>query len=111
MICDESGTILDDGTVARIADDEYYVTTSSGNIDSIEQWMKMVAIGTDRCVHIVNMTSGMAAVNLAGPEARGILSSGLSDVDISQASFPVHGLPQGQCGGCAGNVASGGFRR
>ncbi len=108
VICDESGTILDDGTVARIAADEYYVTTSSGNVDAIEQWMKMAAIGTGWCVHIVNMTSGVAAVNLAGPEARGVLS-GLSDVDISQASFPYMACRQGNVAGVPATLLRVGF--
>ncbi len=87
VICDESGTILDDGTVARLTDDRYYVTTSTGNIDFVEQWIKWWATGNDQCVHIVNLTSGVAAVNVAGPEARNILAR-LTDADLSDNAFP-----------------------
>jgi sarcosine oxidase, subunit alpha len=98
VICDEAGIILDDGTVARLAPDHYYVTTSSGNVDLIEQWMKWLSAGTGWCVHVVNMTSGIAAVNLAGPEARGVLSK-LTDVDVSPSAFPYMACREGNVAG------------
>jgi sarcosine oxidase subunit alpha len=94
VICDEAGTILDDGTVARLAPNRYYVTTSSGNVDDIEQWLKWWTAGTDWCAHVVNVTSAIAAVNLAGPEARNVLSK-LTDVDCSQAAFPYMACREG----------------
>src|SRR4029079_8455934 len=30
LMCDEGGTILDDGTISRLEDDHYFVTTTSG---------------------------------------------------------------------------------
>jgi sarcosine oxidase, subunit alpha len=98
VICDEAGIILDDGTVARLAPDHYYVTTSSGNVDVIEQWMKWLSAGTGWCVHVVNITSGIAAVNLAGPEARGVLSK-LTDVDVSPSAFPYMACREGNVAG------------
>jgi sarcosine oxidase, subunit alpha len=95
MICDDGGTILDDGTVARLADDHYYVTTSTGNIEFVEQWMKWWAAGTDWCVHIVNMTAGIAAVNLAGPKARDILAT-VTSVDLSGPAFPYMACREGR---------------
>jgi sarcosine oxidase, subunit alpha len=95
VICDDGGTILDDGTVARLADDYYYVTTSTGNIEFVEQWMKWWAVGTGWCVHILNVTAGMAAVNLAGPKARDILAK-VTAVDLSGSSFPYMACREGE---------------
>jgi sarcosine oxidase, subunit alpha len=95
VICDDGGTILDDGTVARLADDYYYVTTSTGNIEFVEQWMKWWVAGTGWCVHILNMTAGLAAVNLAGPKARDILTK-ITSVDLSAASFPYMACREGK---------------
>jgi len=39
------------------------------------------------CVHITNVTSGLAAVNVAGPRARELLLK-LGDVDLSSEAFP-----------------------
>ncbi len=87
VMCDDSGIILDDGTVSRLADDHFFVTTTSGNIDFVEQWLMWWAAGTDMCVHVTNVTAGLAAMNLAGPQARAILST-LADQDLSSSSFP-----------------------
>lgn len=95
VICDDGGMILDDGTVARLADDYYYVTTSTGNVEFVEQWMKWWAAGTGWCVHILNMTAGIAAVNLAGPKARDILSK-VTSLDLSAASFPYMACREGK---------------
>ena len=38
LMTSDNGVILDDGTVTRLADDRYFVTTTSGNADVIEEW-------------------------------------------------------------------------
>jgi sarcosine oxidase, subunit alpha len=108
VICDEAGIILDDGTVARLAPDQYYITTSSGNVDVIEQWMKWWATGSPWCVHLVNMTSGIAAVNLAGPEARHVLRE-LTDVDVSPSAFPYMACREGNVAGVPATLLRVGF--
>ena len=100
MICSDSGIILDDGTVTRLGETSYYVTTGSGNTDLVEEWFKWWLAGTGMCVHITNITAGFAAINVAGPRARETLAK-LTDVDISteglkymrSASGTVAGVP------------------
>jgi len=46
VLCTDSGTILDDGTVTRMADDRYFVTTTTGNVELIEEWFKWWRAGT-----------------------------------------------------------------
>jgi sarcosine oxidase subunit alpha len=86
IICSDDGTIIDDGTVARITDDRYFITTSTGNIELVEEWMKWWMAGTNMCVHVTNVTSGYAAINVAGPHARETLSK-LTDIDITADNF------------------------
>ena len=40
MICDEAGIMLDDGTISRLADDHYFITTTTGNLDFVQQWLE-----------------------------------------------------------------------
>jgi len=87
VMCDDSGIILDDGTVSRLADDHFFITTTTGNVEFVEQWLKSWATGTGWCVHITNLTAGLAAINLAGPQARAVLSK-LTTLDLSSATFP-----------------------
>jgi sarcosine oxidase, subunit alpha len=86
VICSDNGTIMDDGTVTRLADDHYFVTTSTASVETIEGWFKWWMAGTDMCAHVMDITSGFAAINVAGPLARETLAK-LTDVDVSVKGF------------------------
>ncbi len=86
VICGDDGIILDDGTVSHVADDYFYITTTTGNIDFVERWLNWWIIGTGLCTHVTNVTSDFAAVNLAGPKARDLLER-LTELDVSAETF------------------------
>jgi sarcosine oxidase subunit alpha len=73
VICDDAGIMLDDGTITRLADDHFFLTTTTGNLDFVDQWLRWWLAGTGWDVHITNVTSALAAVNVAGPNARALL--------------------------------------
>jgi sarcosine oxidase, subunit alpha len=87
LLCDEAGIMLDDGTISRLADDHFFITTTTGNLDFVEQWLDWWLIGTGWDVHITNVTAGRAAVNLAGPKAREVLAK-LTQCDLNTKGFP-----------------------
>ena len=87
VMCDDSGIIIDDGTVSRLADDHFFLTTTTGNVEFVEQWLKWWMAGADLCAHVTSMTGGLAAMNIAGPNARQVLSQ-LTDTDLSAEAFP-----------------------
>ncbi len=75
MICDDGGIILDDGTISRLDDDRYFVTTTTGNADAIESWFRWWLAGRPNWdVTLTNVTGSYAAMNLAGPTSREILA-------------------------------------
>ena len=86
VLCRDDGTILDDGTVTRLADDHYFVTTTTGNLELIEQWFRWWIAGTGACAHVTDVTSAYASINVAGPCARDTLTK-LTDVDLSSRRF------------------------
>jgi sarcosine oxidase subunit alpha len=86
MLNDE-GVILDDGTILRLEDDEFFVTVTTGNTAGIERWITWWLADWQLDVHVLNVTGAFAAVNLAGPRAREVLAR-LTDADLSPASFP-----------------------
>ena len=87
VLCDEAGIVLDDGTISRLAEDHYFITTTTGNLDFVQQWLEWWLVGTGWDVHITNVTGGRAAVNLAGPQAREMLKT-LTACDLSSSAFP-----------------------
>ena len=98
LLCSDNSTILDDGTVTRLADDHYFVTTTTGNVDLIEEWFTWWNAGTGMCAHVTNITSNYAAVNVAGPRARETLTK-LTDIDLDPSAFSYMRSAQGLVAG------------
>ena len=98
LMTSDNGVILDDGTVTRLADDRYFVTTTSGNADVIEEWFNWWNAGAGNCAHVVNVTAVYGAVNVAGPRARETLAK-LTDVDLSTRRFRYMRSAQGEVAG------------
>ena len=75
MLNDE-GVIVDDGAVVRVADDEFFVTVTSGNTGALERWMTWWLADWNLDVRLLNVTGAFAAVNLAGPASRDVMTAG-----------------------------------
>ena len=94
LMTSDNGVILDDGTVTRLAEDRYFVTTTSGNADVIEEWFNWWNAGAANCAHVVNVTAAYGAVNVAGPRARETLAK-LTGIDLSTRNFRYMRSAQG----------------
>jgi sarcosine oxidase subunit alpha len=86
VISSDAGRIMDDGTVCRLDDETFYVTTTSSGAGAVEEWFSWWLADWRMGVHLTDLTQGLCAVNLAGPRAREILSS-LTDLDCSNEAF------------------------
>ena len=86
VVTTDGGRIIDDGTVARLGDELFYVTTTSTGSDSVFEWFEWWNAVWRLDVEVVNVTGALAAVNLAGPQAREALGA-LTDTDISNDAF------------------------
>jgi sarcosine oxidase subunit alpha len=98
VLCGDDGIILDDGTVSRVDEDQFYITTTTGNIEFAEKWLKWWLAGTGRCAHVTNVTGDFAAVNLAGPRAREVLKK-LTALDVSSNAFKYMDCARGEVAG------------
>jgi aminomethyltransferase len=65
--CDEHGKVIDDGTVHRVGEDEFFWTAA----DPQYRWLMLNARNLD--VTIEDVTESVAAVALQGPFARAVL--------------------------------------
>ncbi len=98
VMLDDAGIILDDGTVARLGEEQFFLTTGSGSLELVEEWLDWWLAGSDRCVHVTDVTGGLAAVNLAGPKSREVLAR-LTDLDLSPQALPYLAAVQGKVAG------------
>jgi sarcosine oxidase, subunit alpha len=86
VLTSDAGRIMDDGTISRIDEETFYVTTTSSGAGAVEQWFSWWLADWDMDVHLSDVTQALSAVNLAGPRAREILSR-LTDTDCSAEAF------------------------
>jgi sarcosine oxidase, subunit alpha len=86
VLTSDGGRIMDDGTIARLADDLYYVTTTSTGADAVTAWFEWWNAVWGYEAEIVNVTGAIAAVNLAGPRSRDALQR-LTEADVSAEEF------------------------
>jgi sarcosine oxidase subunit alpha len=86
VLATDAGRIMDDGTITRLDEDTFYVTTTSSGAGAVEQWFSWWLADWGLDVRLSDVTQGLAAVNLAGPRAREILTR-LTDLDCSPEAF------------------------
>jgi sarcosine oxidase subunit alpha len=108
VLCDELGTIVDDGTISRMEEQRYFLTTTTGNVDFVHQWLEWWAAAAGWKVTITNLTAGLASMNLAGPLARGVLAK-LTDCDLSSSAFPYMDWRQASVAGVPATMMRIGF--
>ncbi|SHE62939.1 4-methylaminobutanoate oxidase (formaldehyde-forming) [Litoreibacter ascidiaceicola] len=86
QLCNAKGGIEADVTITRTAHDRFYIVTGSGFGVHDSDWISR-ALPTDGSVHLIDVTSARAVVNICGPKARDVLQS-VSEQDVSNGAFP-----------------------
>jgi sarcosine oxidase subunit alpha len=104
----EDGFVLDDGTTARLAEDHYFMTTTTANAVKVMQHLEFAqqVLWPELDVELVSVTEQWAQYAVAGPRARDVLQSIVDPAyDLSNAAFPY--LACGDvtvCGGTPGRL-------
>ncbi|NDV01520.1 sarcosine oxidase subunit alpha family protein [Pseudoroseicyclus tamaricis] len=105
LICNENGFLVDDGVVARLAEDTWLCHTTTGGAEHIhahmEDWLQCE--WWDWQVYTANVTEEWAQVAVAGPKARAVLES-LGGMDVSKAALPFMTWAEGELGGLPARV-------
>ena len=104
----DAGRIMDDGTIARLSDDAYYVTTTSTGAGAVVEWFEWWNAVWGMDVQIADITGALAAVNVAGPRARELMTR-LTDLDVSNEALSYLDARQGKIAGVPSLVLRIGF--
>jgi len=78
--CDENGKVIDDGTIQRLSENKFRITSAEPNLD----WILHIASGLN--VKIKDDSETTAALALQGPNSRKILNS-ISEVSLDGLKF------------------------
>ena len=78
--CDAAGKMLDDGTIARLDEDFFRMTSAEPGL----RWLEDNAVGLD--VALEDISDSIAALALQGPSSRAILQE-VADTDLAQLKY------------------------
>jgi aminomethyltransferase len=78
--CDVAGKVLDDGTIARLDEGTFRMTSADPNL----RWLEANALGLDATIEDVSEST--AALALQGPSSRAILQE-LADTDLAGLKY------------------------
>jgi sarcosine oxidase subunit alpha len=98
VICNEDGILFDDGVGTLLGPNRYYLTATTGNAEAVYQWLELWRVTWRLDVTVLNQTSSFAAMNVAGPVARTLVSR-LTDLDLSAKAFPYLTMRAGPVAG------------
>ena len=86
----EDGHVMDDGTVARIGEDRYFLTTSTAHAEQVLRHLEFChqVLMPSLDVAIVPVTERWAQLAVAGPRSRELLAKVVDGFDLSTAQFP-----------------------
>ncbi len=101
----EDGLVMDDGTVARLADLHYLVTTTTGAAGQVMAHMEFCSqcLWPELDVHFTSVTEQWAQFAVAGPLARELLN-GLLETPIDNDVMPYMSCGHVQLGGIAARL-------
>ncbi|MDH4260025.1 MAG: FAD-dependent oxidoreductase, partial [Gammaproteobacteria bacterium] len=108
LMLDESGVIIDDGVIARLAPEVFYFTTTTGNSATLFREFGRLATWWGMPVSLVNLTGHLAAFNLAGPRSREVLSK-LTSLELGDTAFPYLGVREAKIAGVPARLLRVGF--
>ena len=104
----EDGFAMDDGTTARLAEDHYFMTTTTANAVKVMQHLEFCQqiLWPELDVQTVSVTEQWAQYAVAGPNARKVVEALLDPgQDISNEAFPYMACGSFTvCGGVKGRL-------
>ncbi|WP_322938013.1 sarcosine oxidase subunit alpha family protein [Nocardioides bizhenqiangii] len=90
VMCKPDGMMFDDGVTLRLADDRYFMTTTTGGaanvLDWLEEWLQTEWPELD--VYCTSVTEQWSTIAVVGPKSREVIARVAPDVDVSNEAFP-----------------------
>jgi sarcosine oxidase subunit alpha len=97
----EDGFIYDDGVVARLAEDRFHVTTTTGGAARVLGLMEdyLQTEWPDLEVWLTSTTEQWAVIALQGPKARAVLAGLVEGLELSAQTLPHMSVARGRIAG------------
>ena len=105
LMLGEDGMVMDDGVTARLGEEHFVMTTTSGNaapvLAHLEDYLQTE--WPHLHVFLTSVTEQFATITLSGPKSRALLSA-VTDVELSANALPHMGATSGLVAGVPARV-------
>ncbi|MEL6964953.1 MAG: sarcosine oxidase subunit alpha family protein, partial [Pseudomonadota bacterium] len=101
LMLGEDGMVFDDGVTARLGENHYLMSTTSGGAARVLAWIEewLQTEWPDLQVYATSVTEQWATVSLSGPRCRDLVAELVQDVDFDPAAFPHMSVRDGTADG------------
>ncbi|NNM62540.1 MAG: sarcosine oxidase subunit alpha family protein, partial [Steroidobacteraceae bacterium] len=106
ILCREDGFIYDDGVVARLGENRFHVTTTTGGAARVLAMMEdyRQTEWPDLRLWLTSTTEQWAVIAVQGPKSREVLRALVQDIDLDAAAMPHMSVAAGRICGVPGFV-------
>ncbi|HXH04624.1 MAG TPA: glycine cleavage T C-terminal barrel domain-containing protein, partial [Candidatus Competibacteraceae bacterium] len=106
LMLDENGMVIDDGVTARLAENHFYMTTTTGGAARVMAWLErwLQTEWPHLKVHLTSQTDHWATVAVVGPKSRAVVSKICEGIDFDAKAFPLLTFREGKIAGVPGRV-------
>ena len=86
----EDGMLMDDGVMARLDDQQFYLTTTTGGAANVLAWLEkwLQTEWPDLEVYLTSLTDHYSTIAVVGPNSRALLEKLGCDIPLDRESFP-----------------------
>jgi sarcosine oxidase subunit alpha len=86
----EDGMVMDDGVMARIGEQRYYLTTTTGGAAQVLAWLErwLQTEWPNLEVFLTSLTDHNSTIAVVGPNSRRVLQNIGCNIDLKKESFP-----------------------
>jgi sarcosine oxidase subunit alpha len=102
----EDGMHLDDGVTARLGENHFFLTTTTGGAARVMAWLErwLQTEWPALKVYLTSVTDQWANISINGPNSRKLISELCDDIDFSPEAFPFMSFCEGTVAGVPARV-------
>ncbi len=101
ILLGEDGMIMDDGVMARVGDDRFYLTTTTGGAAAVLAWLEtwLQTEWPELDVYLTSLTDQFSTIAVVGPNSRRLLEQVGCSIDLDRESFPFMSVRDAELAG------------
>jgi sarcosine oxidase subunit alpha len=106
LMLDENGMVFDDGVTARLGENHFLMTTTTGGAARVLGWLErwVQTEWPDMQVYMTSVTDHWSTFGVVGPKSRAVVQKLCQDVDLSNEAFPFMSWREGTVAGVKARI-------